>query len=74
MLIYVIKTFRSYYLASSEEKAELKANKLYDELENDYDEHLVRKQDVWTRIDIYEFLGYDGAPFTYISSRWANKM
>ena len=74
MLIYVVKTFRGYFVTAEEEVAELKANELYDELEKDCDEHLVRKLDVWTRIDIYESLDYEGAPFNYISSSWANKM
>lgn len=74
MLIYVVRTFRGYFATASEEAAELKAIKLYDELEKDCDEHRVRKLDVWTRIDIYESLDYEGAPFNYISSRWSNKM
>lgn len=74
MDIFVVKTFRGYYVTESEEKAELKANKLYDELEQDYDEHRVRKLDVWVRIDMYHAIDGFGMPFEYVNSRWANKM
>lgn len=74
MLIYVVRTFRGLFVTADEEVAELKANKLYDELEQDYDENRVRKLDVWTRIDIYESQDYVGAPFEYLNSQWANKM
>lgn len=74
MTIYVVKTFQGYWLTASKEEAELKANKLYDELKHESEEYRVKKQDVWARIDVYQHDEYLGAPFKYVTSYWANKM
>lgn len=74
MTIYVVKTFRGYWVTASEEEAELKANKLYEELKRESEEYRVMKDDVWCRIDIYHAKDNFGMPFVYRDSRWANKM
>lgn len=74
MIIYVVKTFRGYWVTASEEEAELKANKLYDELKNDYEENRIVIEDLWTRIYIYEQKGEYWDSFVFRSSRWTNKM
>lgn len=74
MTIYVVKTFRGYWVTTSEEEAELKANKLYDELEQDYEEYRISIDELWTRIDIYHAKDNFGCPFVYRESRWVNQM
>lgn len=74
MTIYVVKTFRGYWVTASEEEAELKADKLYDELKRESEDYRVKKEDVWCLIDTYIAGDCWGAPFVYRDSRWANKM
>jgi hypothetical protein len=74
MTIYVVKTFRGYWVTASEEEAELIADKLYEELQYDCREHRVVSENVWCRIDIYHAKDNFGMPFVYRDSRWANKM
>lgn len=74
MTIYVVKTFRGYWATASEKEAEIKANKLYDELKRECEEYRVTEDDVWCRIDIYHAPDYFGLPFVYQDSRWPNKM
>ena len=74
MTIYVVKTFRGYSVTESEEVAELRADKLYEELLYDCKVNRVTRENVWARIDIYHAEDKWGAPFVYRDSRWANKM
>lgn len=74
MTIYVVKTYRGYWVTASEEEAELKADKLYEELEQDYEEYRISLDNLWARIDIYHAKDNFGMPFVYSDSRWVNAM
>ena len=74
MTIYVVRTFRGYWATASAEEAELKANKLYEELKYECKEHRVMSENVWCRIDTYQAQHYFGAPFEFKGSQWANAM
>lgn len=74
MTIYVVRTSFDCWVTTSEEEAEFKADKLYDLLEDEYEEYRISIVDLWARIDIYHALDKLGSPFIYKESRWVNKM
>ena len=74
MTIYVVKTFRGYWVTASEEEAELKANKMYDELKQESEAYRVKREDVWVRIAFYHAKNLCGAPFVFVGRRWVNAM
>lgn len=72
MTIYIVKTFRGYFVTASSEEAELKANELFNELKCECKENRVKGENVWCRIDEYHAHYYFGAPFEFQGSKWIN--